>query len=124
MVVATWKTYFDILQDKYGSPYFTDSEKELLFNRAIMDFVDSHFTPNKKGAISIEVNQRIMENMATLVYRLPAIKMDSTGLITNTQLNTALNTLIAGSVMRTMTFGWEQSPSYTVPLKLTRHNDW
>lgn len=124
MLLATWKTYFDILQDKYGSPYFTDSEKELLFNRAIMDFVESHFTPNKAGTINVEISQRVMENLAPLVYRLPAVTMNSSGLITTTQLNTALNTIIAGTIMRTLGFGWEQTAGYTVPVKLTRHNDW
>lgn len=125
MILTTWRTYFDILQDKYGSPYFTDTEKELLFQRAIMDFVDSHFSPSKKGTITVEANQRIMENLSTIVFRLPAIKMDSAGLITVAQLNTALGTIVTGgSAMRTLGLGWEQSAGYTVPIKLTRHNDW
>lgn len=125
MLLSEWHIYFDILQDKYGSQYFTVSEKETLFNRAILDFVNSHFTPNKKGVTEAERNQRISENLQPLTYRVPAINMDPTGLITNSQIETSLQTIVAsGQFMRLLALGWEQSDSYSPPIKFTRHNDW
>lgn len=125
MLLSEWHTYFDIVQDKYGSPYFTTVEKEILFNRAILDFVNSHFVPDKKGMTAIGRDQRVSENLQTLTYRVPAIKMDSTGLITNSQIETALQTIVAtGIFMRLLALGWEQSDDYSPPIKFTRHNDW
>jgi len=36
MTITEFHTYFDILCDKYGNPYFTTAEKDLLFNRATL----------------------------------------------------------------------------------------
>jgi len=125
MLIADWITYFDVLQDRFGSPYFTDSEKMSLFNRAIVDFVNSHFPTGKKYVEDVEQNQRVVEDLNPLIFRVPAVRMDSAGIITANQVLLSLQALVpTAQVMRLLNVGWEQSNSYTVPVKFTRHNDW
>lgn len=42
MTLAEMKTYFDVLQDKPNSVYFTDAEKELFIDRAQITLLNEH----------------------------------------------------------------------------------
>jgi hypothetical protein len=83
VTIQEWHTYFDILCDKYGNPYFTDGEKDLLFNRATFKFID--------GVTSqLEVGEDILDKIRTLIYTIGPLNMSPSGLVPAFQL--AFNT--------------------------------
>lgn len=85
MTVNNWHTYFDILCDKYGSPYFTDAEKDLLFNRAQLRFVDEVI----KAA---ETDDNVLNKIHTLIFKGTSLLMDSNGDITYANINSNTGT--------------------------------
>lgn len=124
MTIAQWATYFDVLQDKYGSPYFTDTEKSLLFNRALIQYVAQFLPPTEPGPLNVERDRDSIAAIAPLVYELPAMTMSSSGIITKSAIQTALTALVAdGLLWRELalkaTLGTEINPP-----NYTRHNDW
>jgi hypothetical protein len=60
MTISAWHQYFDILTDKYGNPYFTTAEKDLLFNRAIYKVLD---------ALVTEPDQHVEDMLGALIFR-------------------------------------------------------
>lgn len=123
MTIDKWGQFFDILQDKYGSPYHTDSEKTLFFNRAILDFV-GQFLPADGESGNLELSEDATSQIATLIYDLPYTTMDSSGIVTKATIQTALNGQIAGGLLwRRLNIGWVLGGD-TLPAKWTRHNDW
>src|SRR6478736_4445978 len=89
MLVTDWHLYFDILCDKYGNPYFTTAEKDLLFNRATLKFVD-------EAVKALEENDNVINKIQTLVVKTTALPMDGNGDL----LYTAINTSISGTLYK------------------------
>lgn len=75
-------TYFDILCDKYGNPYFTDAEKDTLLNRAQLSFVD-------QVVQQAETNDNILNKISTLIVSGTAVQMSSSGEVTVSAVATA-----------------------------------
>lgn len=124
MIIAQWADYFDILQDKYGSPYFTDTEKSLLFNRASVQFV-AEFFPVIPGEINVELDRDTIATLAPLIYELPAITMSASGIITKAAIQAALVALVAGAVLWREVGGIKATLGTEITaVNYTRHNDW
>lgn len=124
MNIATMSSWFDILQDKYGSAYYTDSEKSLFLNRAQIEFVNE-FLPKgpKENQINIELSQDTISQISPLIYELPSMAMNSSGIITKAAIATALDNLSSGAlVWRPLSIGWEYSGTKK-PVTYMRHND-
>lgn len=125
MTLAEMITWFDILQDKFGSPYFTDSEKVLFLNRAQWEYVNTTIPSNEGGLVNIEVDENILKNVAPLIYELPAQNMGTNGLVTNTNINTALQTASGDGTaefIKLMRIKAVKNGSI-YPVKFARHND-
>lgn len=124
MTIAQWATYFDIIQDKYGSPYFTDAEKSLLFNRATVQYVQQFFDVRQPAELNIEFDRDSIASLSTLIYELPSITMSSTGIITKAQIQTALTGVLGGALLwREIEIKATLGTSVN-PVNYTRHNDW
>jgi hypothetical protein len=123
MTIAEWSSYFDLIQDKYQAPYFTEAEKNILFNRSIVDFVVSKLPPTGDGD-NVELSQDSVTAIEPLIYALPYQTMTTAGLVTRATLTTALQALATGAVLwRPMSIGWKLGNS-NHPVKFTRLNDW
>lgn len=123
MNIATMSSWFDILQDKNGSSYFTATEKSLFLNRAQIEFVDELFRGDGKQEPNIEDSQDTISKIAPLVYELPYLVMNSAGVITKASVTTGLTNIIAsGVVWRPLAIGIELG-KLKVPAKYLRHND-
>ena len=118
--MASW---FDILQDKNGSAYFTDSEKALFLNRAQLEFVEELLDGNGKTELNIETTQDTIQKIAPLIYELPYQSMNSSGVISKGTIQTALTNMNADAIVwRPLAIGWELGKS-KLPIKYLRHND-
>lgn len=123
MTIAGMAQLFDILQDKYGSPYFTNAEKSLLLNRAQTEFVNS-FLPTDGDEKNIELSEDAMAQLDTLIYTLPYTTMNSSGLVTKASIETALQAIVPGALLRRrLNTGWVYGGK-TKPVGFVRHNDW
>jgi hypothetical protein len=125
MTIIEMGNWFDLLQDKYGSPYFTDTEKSLLFNRAQVGYVKNLLWPDgNEQPETLELTQDTFSQVAPLIFALPYIQMTSGGLITKTTLQTSLtNTQPGAIVWRPLSIGWTLGGNVR-PISFVRHNDW
>lgn len=123
MNIATMKMWFELLQDKSGSAYYTDSEISLFINRAQIDFVEKLLSGDGEQELNIESSQDTIQSIAPLIYELPYLTMNSSGVITKGAVQTALTNLVADGILwRPLAIGWELGKS-KLPIKYTRHND-
>lgn len=119
-------TWFDMLQDKFKAPYFTDAEKTVFLQRAHIGFVKDMLWPDgKNGSDNLEVSQDSIAQIATLIYELPnPISMSSTGVVLKSTLQTALTGVSATAIMwRPLAIGWDLGADVH-PVSYVRHNDW
>lgn len=128
MTIAQMATLFDLLQDKYGSPYFTNSEKTVFFNRAHVAFVRELLFPEEgdenSKQVNIEYSQDTISAVAPLIFTLPAISMNSSGYITKASIQTSLNAMQNGAIVwRPLSIGLV-SGGDKHPVSYVRHNDW
>lgn len=116
-------SYFDLLQDKYGSTYYTDAEKSLFLQRAHIEFVKELLPVDDNSKVNIELSQDTISQIAPLIYEIPYTNMNSSGVILKSALQTALTAMNATAIIwRPLSIGWELGGSYK-PLKYLRHND-
>lgn len=120
MTIQEMHDLFDILQDTYGSAYFTDTEKDLLLNRAQVALIEEYISP-KKSNITPEQKSLILEDLDSIVYPLTGITSAANGNITAAQIQTVLNTASSTTepylIILNATFGGEMA-------KFVRHNDY
>lgn len=81
--------YFQILQDKYGSPSVTTAEALDYLNHAINEYLNRIFPDNQGAVVNFEQDKLVTANIQPLIYDV-STSTDSAGLLTNTALNTAL----------------------------------
>lgn len=118
MTVTEMVDYFDLLQDKYGSPHFTTSEKERFLNQAQLDMIAQHF-PKDGGPLSIEQNANLWMLFSPLAFS-QNMAMSSLGIITKANLATE----VGGSVIRLLSMWWLDATGTRPVTGPTRHNNW
>ena len=124
MTITEMATLFDVLQDKYGSPYFLDSEKELFLNRAQIQYVNDLLPDSDGGIVNIEKNQDTFKSIAPLIFDLGYLSMSSVGVVTKAAVTAKLQTLSPGAtLLRELNVGWVVGAD-KLPVKYTRKNDW
>jgi hypothetical protein len=125
MTITEMLTWFDVLQDKYGSPYFTDSEKLLFLNRAQWEYVNATIPSNEGGIVNMEVDENVLKNVSSLLFELTVLNQSTSGIITNATINSTLQTVSGDGtaefikVMRVKVV----KNGRTYPAKFARHND-
>ena len=127
MTVIEKIEWFDILQDKFGSPYFNEAQKLVFLNQASMRYIENLF-PKKKSdsdTYSAEENSNIYESLKEVIFVLPAVNMDSSGEVSNSSLITALRTVSGDStceVFKILAIEIVNNGT-KIPLRPMRHND-
>lgn len=117
--------WFDILQDKYQSPYFTNTEKDTFLNRAQIEYINS-LLPDKEGQESnLEENSHLLENLSPLIFQLStSLNMDASGFVLDSAIQTLLDTESSSTelFMKILNVYIEIS-GVEYPVKYVRHND-
>jgi hypothetical protein len=125
MTIQEKLQWFDILQDQFGSPYFTDAEKLLFLNRGQWEYVKNLFPGNEGGIINIETNSDVWENVAPLMWKLSDEVVSSTGLITYDALTTNLRSISGDAttdIFKLLKIGYKKGQKIG-QVKVMRHND-
>lgn len=106
MNITQWASYFDLLQDKFNSPYFTEAEKERFFNSAQIEFVngiifDEYFpssSAGERGAMvssTAESTVQGQEALETITEIDVPVNTSATGVVSRSDVATALTALSA-----------------------------
>jgi hypothetical protein len=123
MTITLMKDYFNLLQDKYGSPYHTDTEIETYLNRAQLDYVTDLLPPDG-SELNIELNQNTIMRIHPILFTTGNVNMVSgTGAVLRTALDSAIvaATGITGAkLLRVLAIGWNDAR----PVTYTRKNNW
>jgi hypothetical protein len=121
MTIAEQVAYFDLLTDKVGNPYFTDAEKYSFISQAAVEYVKRTLPSNEGGVMNLEFSHIIFSNLSTLVFETGALSMNSSGEITTSAVQTALNTASSSTepFMFVMNVGSDGEDVRYVP-----HNNW
>jgi len=93
MDAAAMETWFEILQDKYNAPYFTQTELSELLTDAQIDYVMEFVTPTE-GAPLGKLEKTIYDAVALQpLIKKVTVTASSGGFITNDSIETAVDTL-------------------------------
>lgn len=117
--------WFDVLQDKFGSPYFNTDQKLLFLNNGQSEYLNKLFPSNEGGLINAEHDWNIEQNISPLIYELPSIVMDITGAITEASLDAALQTIsgdVNTTIYKILSIEFKRGLK-RYPCKVLRHND-
>jgi hypothetical protein len=90
MIATEMREWFDVLQDKYNTPYFTDNEKDEFLTDAQWDFINEYIGDNE-NAPQLGKNKSAVAAISTLITTVP-ITTAADGQATDTLINTALST--------------------------------
>lgn len=113
MTIEEMRSWFDMIQDKFNSPYFTDLEFEEFINQGQMKFVnDNIFTNVIPSTAQVERGGQItnpaestaqgMEVIRPLIVEDILISSSADGLITEAQINSGINTAIGDTNQKYM----------------------
>lgn len=124
MTTAEAITYFDILLDKYGSPYFTDAEKLNFLNHAQFEYLNRLFPDSQGGVVNFEFDSNVTTNIRPLIFTITTT-MNGSGLVTDGALNTALQTEtsdVSATYFRIGAASFTKS-GVTYPIKYVKQNN-
>jgi hypothetical protein len=128
MTIQEMIDWFKIVQDMYGSPYFSDSEYVSFLNRAQDEYVSRTIPDNEGdetiGKRNLESDQNIYQNIAPLVWELPATTMDTTGKIVRSTLEANLQSTTGDSttqIHKILSIEYKKGVK-RFPCKVLRHN--
>lgn len=124
MTIAQMVDYFDLLQDKYGSPYFTTAEKERWLIQAEWDLI-SDFLPKDGGELNVELNANTWMVFNPILYSFTS-NMNGSGIITKSTLETTMTTALGftSKIIRPLSITW-LATGINRPVKgPTRYNNW
>lgn len=82
---------FDVIQDKYGAPYFPDDWKLKLLNMAQYEVLNRMIPDTLGGEVNVEFDENVFQNIKSLVYEITGTP-DGSGTITNGILTSAVRT--------------------------------
>ncbi|HEY0751635.1 MAG TPA: hypothetical protein VGD26_10790 [Chitinophagaceae bacterium] len=124
MTVAELVNYFDLLQDKYGSPYFTTSEKETFLTQAQLDLI-SKYLPQDGGPENAERNANNSMVLSPISFSV-STSMDTSGVITKASVESSLSTALGftATIIRPSSITWSDSDGMRPVMGPTRQNNW
>ena len=111
---------FNILIDKYGSPYLTDDETIDLLNMAHYEYLNRMVPDSQGGIVNFEFDSNVIQNLKPLIWTL-SINSNGSGLITTAALDTAVQTASSDAdaeVFRIMSIGHANKP-----IRFVKQND-
>jgi len=116
--------WFDILQDKYASPYFTEDEKLTFLNRAIYTFIEQYFPDGGLG-LNFELDSNTEQKLWSLIFECSSTSMDSNGTLDKADLVSDLQTIsgdATAGIYKIISVEFAKS-GRRYPCKYMRHND-
>lgn len=125
MTIVEMLNWFDLLQDKYGTPYFTDDEKVEFVNRAQTEFVNQFLPDTNEDSVNVELNSETLHKLRPLIFELSEDTMDTSGKITEADITTNLQTISgegSASFIRILSIEIKKLGKKQ-QAKLLRHND-
>jgi hypothetical protein len=125
MTISQAHAYFDVLIDKYGGTYFTDSEKDSFITQACLAYTKQQLPSAENEGINFDIDQINYNNIYTLVFNTGTTSMNSSGDVTIAAIQTLLNTASSSTepLMGILNASWTKS-GVTYPLKYTKQNNW
>ena len=114
MTTQEMRDWFDILQDQYNTPDFTDSEKDEFLTDAQWDFINEYIGDHK-NAPQLEKNKSAVAAISTLIETVQITTL-SDGRATHTLLNLETN---GGDVIMPLAI----TPAGGKPAHFMSHND-
>lgn len=119
--------FFDILQDKYGTPYFTEDEKLLFLNNATIEYLNSLFPTreDQREDTDVEINWNALQDISPLIFTASDLLMSSSGIISRADLNTAIQNVSGdgdAEVFKILSVEMRKSGN-RFPIRSMRHND-
>jgi hypothetical protein len=114
MTYSQMRDYFLILQDKFGSPYYTDDEIALFLNRAQIDNVMS-LLPIDGTELNVELNENSMSRLAPLFFGSSTTMLAVSGVV----LKSTIQGTIPTPMIRLLAVSYN-----SIPAKYTRYNNW
>lgn len=121
MTSTQMHSYFDLLLDKQGAPYFSADNKDLFINMAQVEYIKQLLPSNEGGVVNFEFDHIQTSNMVTLMYEVTSTAMSATGEILKSAVQSALDS--ASSSTEPFMFVANVSVG-GYPAKYTTHNDW
>ncbi len=92
MTAAEMLTWFDILQDKFNTPYFTDAEKYNFLNDAQLNFVNDYLNLNDDSVAPVfEANALKNTVIQPLLVEDVSVASAASGIILFTAIETAID---------------------------------
>lgn len=91
MTLAKVFEVFDILQDKYGAPYFPDLWKTDMFNMSQYEYLHDLLPEEGGEGVNFDYDSNITTTIQPLIWTV-SVNMDNTGLLSESTLNTAIQT--------------------------------
>lgn len=125
MTTASALSKFDILLDKYGSPYFEESEKLEFLNMAQNEVLNRMIPDSLGGVVNFEADSNIASNLRNLIIFVT--KNTTTGEITFSDIVSTVRSASGDSqadVLRIMAVSYRISSSSQIPVKYTSWNNW
>ena len=119
MTAAELSARFDLICDKVGSPYFTDTEKDNFFNTAQLSLVDEILFPSKKqdrkdvDALDFSREDAFQQGIGTLV-RTAIVTGISSG-TTTLSFSTIESFIPSGTIYKVVNFMVERNPPTIFP---------
>ncbi len=80
---------FDILQDKYGAPYFPPAWKVDMFNMSQNEYLHDLLPEEGGEGANFDFDSNVTDNIQHLIWSV-SLSMNGSGIVTNSALNTAL----------------------------------
>lgn len=112
-------TLFEVLLDKYGSPYLTDSEMYSLLNMAQYERFNRLLPDDMGGQVNFEFDENTLQNIRPFIYTLTGLT-PTTGLLSNATINTAL---VSASHSGAEMFRIMNASVSNTPIRWVRHNN-
>ena len=124
MSVSELIDYYDVLQDKFGSPYFTTTEKEKFLTQA-QEGIIADYLPKEGDSFNIEKNANTWTMFSPLAATVTTA-MDSSGIVLKSTIESTLATNLGftATIIRPLAVVWSDTNG-TRPVKgPTRYNNW
>jgi len=124
MTTVQMLEWFDILEDKSASVYFTEAEKLAFLNNACLEFV-GQFLPEGEEGDNFEVDSNIEQKIGTLIWESNPLTMSASGVITRAALRTDIRTISGDATCELFKIGAIEfkKSGRKIQCKVLRHND-
>lgn len=124
MTVTEMVSYFDLLQDKYGSPYFTTSEKETFLTQAQLGII-ADYLPKEGDEQNVEKNANTWLEFSPLFFTMTTA-MSGLGSIIKADINASITSSLgfSATILRPLSITWTDSEGTRPIMGPTRQNNW